>query len=81
MLVGEEIAQSKYDQLSEGWSFSEFAHVHHDRLTKSYFLLVVEGRKPAFKINKYEISDVINAIKLMRLEESERKKTFRWTIF
>ena len=81
ILVGEEIAESKYDQLSEGWSFSEFVHVHLDRLTKCYSLILVEGRKPLFKLNKYDITDSINAIKLMRLEESERKKQYRWTIF
>lgn len=72
--VGETPIISNYDTISDGWSFSEFAYIHYDNLTKSYALLVLEGRAPAFKINKYDMTDVINAFKLMRLEESERKR-------
>ena len=79
--MGEDVVGSPYDDISEGWSFSEFVHIHRDHLTKTYTLIVLEGRRPLFTLVKYDMTDVVNAFKLMRLEEHERKKQFKWTIF
>jgi len=72
--VSEAPTASTYETISDGWSFSDLLHIHRDQLTQSYSLLVVEGRQPVFRVNKYDITDIINAFKLMRLEESERKR-------
>ena len=59
---------------TEGWSFSELIQISLDRDSNQYFLVTMDGQKPMVRLNKYHFTNIANAFKLMRLEESERIK-------
>ena len=65
----------------EGWSFSQLVQIAYDKISGQYTLLSVEGNKPNFSLKKYNVTDLINSFKLMRLEELERRRQMKWTIF
>ena len=65
----------------EGWSFSQLIQIAYDKISGAYTLLSIEGKKPEFKLKKYNVTDLINAFKLMRLEQVERRRQMKWTIF
>lgn len=69
LIAPEQVNLEKGYDLNQAWPFSEHIQIVKDSITKKVILLEIIGSHKNIRLAKIDISDIINAVKLLRLEE------------